>query len=175
MEYPDNTPTPPDPIRALAGEDPPEDSDDPPDVVLGEGGTIGRKDVTIRILAPEPDQVFTADGNGLVTLDLHGKVIYRKQSGDRSIVSLPDKYYKWLIDRDPTVVLTGAKGTVEVRLEPGKHDVILRIGDTTQEGSVTIAVAAGTTPAPEPPPSDKGSVSLFQRIINFFRRLFGLK
>ena len=174
MEYPDHTPTPP--VPYLGPNDPPEDPDDPPEVATGEGGTVRPKDIQIRILAPEQDQGFTADGNGLVSLDLHGKITYTKQSGDQGVVSLPDKYYKWLIDRDPTVVLTGSQGTVPVRLAAGKHEVILRVGDSPHEGSVTIDVVAGITPPTEPDPkADSEPASLLQRILNFFRRLFGTR
>ena len=174
MEYPDHTPPPPQPFQGP--NDPPEDPDDPPEVATGEGGTVRPRDIQIRILTPKQDQVFTADGNGLVSLELHGKVTYKKQSGNQDIVSLPDRYYKWLIDRDPTVILTGAQGTAQVHLAPGKHNVVLRVGDSSHSASVTIEVVAGLAPPSDPDPkTDSEPTSLFERIRNFFRKLFGIK
>ena len=178
MEYPDNTPTPPDPYQTLGADDPPEDSDDPPEVVTDEGGTVRPKDVRIRILSPEENQGFTAEG-GLVSLDLHGKITYIKSNGQR--VSLPDRFYKWLIDQDPMVIMTGAQGTVQVPLAPGKHNVVLRIGASSHSHAVTIEAVPGVAPTPDPdpeepadePPAAQESPSLIQQIINFFRRLFG--
>ncbi len=176
MDYPDDASTPQDPSQTLGADDPPEDDDDPPEVVTGEGGTIRPRDVRIRIISPKEGQSFIADANGQVKLDLHGKVTYIKSNGD--LVSLPDRFYKWSVDQDPTVILTGAQGTAEVRLATGKHDVVLSVGAGAHSNSVTIEVAPSLAPPPdaepEPEPEPQPSPSLLQRIINFFRRLFGL-
>ena len=78
-----------------------------------------------------------------------------------------------MIDDDQTAALIGRQGTIERELAVGNHSVALRFGEKGSSEEVKIEVVLGVAPPPAPPPAPEATSSLLQRIINFFRRLFG--
>ncbi len=140
------------------GEEPPE-----PDPIIDEGiGILDNIEIVVNVLAPVEDQTFTPDAGGQVAVALHGDITAHERRIDGDVeLKVLDRAYQWLLDHAEAPIFVGPQGTVDLHLAEGKHTISLRVGRRPLQEDVRIFV--------KPPPRR----SLLQRILDFFRRLFG--